>query len=118
MEDYQKKAAGENAYCAESHPFFEDGIFLRTPAVSVAAFTADQLQTRHWRRSWGLDVWAEFSTSTGRRIRQKDYCGCTQQASPFGLQIVGRRRDFGVCCKCGRIREPARTWAFGASAIA
>jgi len=57
MADYQKKRLAKYAYCAEIHHFFEDWDFLLTPAVSVAAFPAEQLQTGPLAAtSVGLDV--------------------------------------------------------------
>ena len=62
MADYQKMRLVKYAYCAEIHHFFEDWDFLLTPAVSVAAFPAEQLQPDHWpQHPWDWMSWAEFS---------------------------------------------------------
>ena len=102
------------AYCAEIHHFFEDWDFLLTPAVSVAAFPATQLQPDHWpQHPWDWMSWAEFSYpfNLAQNPAASVPCGFTTSGLPVGLQIVGRRCDDLGVLQMSAAFEAARPWA-------
>lgn len=114
MSDYQKKRLVKYAYCAEIHHFFEDWDFLLTPAVSVAAFPAEQLQPGHWpQHPWDWMSWAEFSYpfNMSQNPAASIPCGFTAEGLPVGLQIVGRRCDDLGVLQMSAAFEAARPWA-------
>jgi aspartyl-tRNA(Asn)/glutamyl-tRNA(Gln) amidotransferase subunit A len=114
MADYQKRRLVKYAYCAEIHHFFEDWDFLLTPAVSVAAFPAEQLQPDHWpQHPWDWMSWAEFSYpfNMSQNPAASIPCGFTAEGLPVGLQIVGRRCDDLGVLQMSAAFEAARPWA-------
>ena len=61
-EDYMNMRQRKLDYVYSVHRWFDDWDLLLTPAVSVAAFPADQLLPSHWpQHDWDWTVWAEFS---------------------------------------------------------
>ena len=121
MSDYQKKRLVKYAYCAEIHHFFEDWDFLLTPAVSVAAFPATQLQPHHWpQHKWDWMSWAEFSYpfNLAQNPAASIPCGFTSAGLPVGLQIVGRRCDDLGVLQMSAAFEAARPWASARPPIA
>ena len=88
--------------------------FLLSPAVSVAAFPANQLQPAHWpQHEWDWLMWAEFSYPfnwSGSPAASVP-CGFTPAGLPVGLQIVGRRFDDLGVLQASAAFETARPWA-------
>jgi aspartyl-tRNA(Asn)/glutamyl-tRNA(Gln) amidotransferase subunit A len=114
MSEYQKMRLVKYAYCAEIHNFFEDWDFLLTPAVSVAAFPATQLQPDHWpQHPWDWLSWAEFSYpfNLSQNPAASVPCGFTADGLPVGLQIVGKRFDDLGVLQMSAAFEAARPWA-------
>ena len=114
LADYLKMKVVKLAYCAEIHHFFEDWDFLLTPAASVAAFPATQLQPDHWpQHEWDWMSWAEFSYpfNLAQNPAASVPCGFTTSGLPVGLQIVGRRCDDLGVLQMSAAFEAARPWA-------
>ena len=121
LPDYLKMKVAKLAYCAEIHHFFEDWDFLLTPAVSVAAFPATQLQPDHWpQHPWDWMSWAEFSYpfNLAQNPAASIPCGFTTSGLPVGLQIVGRRCDDLGVLQMSAAFEAARPWASARPPIA
>lgn len=114
LEDYLGMRARKLAFVARIHRFFEDWDLLLTPAVSVAAFPAEQLQPDDWpRHEWDWVSWAEFSypfNFSGNPAASVP-CGFTDAGLPVGLQIVGRRFDDLGVLQASAAFEKARPWA-------
>jgi aspartyl-tRNA(Asn)/glutamyl-tRNA(Gln) amidotransferase subunit A len=114
LADYQRMRQWKYGYCVDIHRSFQDWDFLVTPAVSVAAFPANQLQPAHWpQHAWDWLSWAEFSYpfNLSGNPAASIPCGFTPEGLPVGLQIVGRRfDDLGVLQLAARF-EAARPWA-------
>ena len=102
------------AYIQAIHQFMEGYDFLLSPAVSVAAFPATQLQPSHWpQHPWDWLMWAEFSYPfnwSGSPAASLP-CGFTPDGLPVGLQIVGRRFDDLGVLQASAAFEAARPWA-------
>lgn len=102
------------AYIQAIHQFMAGYDFLLSPAVSVAAFPATQLQPSHWpRHPWDWLMWAEFSYPfnwSGSPAASVP-CGFTPDGLPVGLQIVGRRFDDLGVLQASAAFEAARPWA-------
>jgi len=114
LPEYQKMRLVKYAYCAEIHHFFEDWDFLLTPAVSVAAFPAEQLQPSHWpQHPWDWMSWAEFSYpfNLSQNPAASIPCGFTEAGLPVGLQIVGRRCDDLGVLQMSAAFEAVAPWA-------
>jgi aspartyl-tRNA(Asn)/glutamyl-tRNA(Gln) amidotransferase subunit A len=114
LAEYQKMRLVKYAYCAEIHHFFEDWDFLLTPAVSVAAFPAEQLQPSHWpQHPWDWMSWAEFSYpfNLSQNPAASIPCGFTAAGLPVGLQIVGRRFDDLGVLQMSAAFEAVAPWA-------
>ncbi|CAN7682020.1 amidase family protein [Bradyrhizobium sp. LjRoot220] len=114
LADYLKMKVAKLAYCAEIHHFFEEWDFLLTPAVSVAAFPATQLQPDHWpQHPWDWMSWAEFSYpfNLAQNPAASIPCGFTSAGLPVGLQIVGRRCDDLGVLQMSAAFEAACPWA-------
>ncbi|SDB74073.1 amidase [Belnapia rosea] len=96
MPAYQMMRERKYAYIRDIHVFFENWDFLLTPAVSVPAFPAEQLQPSDWpQHAWDWLAWAEFSypfNMSGSPAASVP-CGFTRDGLPVGLQIIGRRFD-------------------------
>jgi aspartyl-tRNA(Asn)/glutamyl-tRNA(Gln) amidotransferase subunit A len=102
------------AYVQAIHEFMQGYDFLLSPAVSVAAFPATQLQPSHWpQHPWDWLMWAEFSYPfnwSGSPAASLP-CGFTPDGLPVGLQIVGRRFDDLGVLQASAAFEAARPWA-------
>ncbi len=102
------------AYVQAIHEFMDNYDFLLSPAVSVAAFPANQLQPAHWpQHEWDWLMWAEFSYPfnwSGSPAASVP-CGFTPAGLPVGLQIVGRRFDDLGVLQASAAFETARPWA-------
>ena len=87
---------------------------LLTPAVSVAAFPADQLMPSHWpQHDWDWISWAEFSypfNFSGSPAASVP-CGFTNEGLPVGLQIVGKRFADLTVLQASAAFEAIRPWA-------
>jgi aspartyl-tRNA(Asn)/glutamyl-tRNA(Gln) amidotransferase subunit A len=114
MEDYLNMRARKLAYVEQIHRFFDAWDLLLTPAVSVAAFPAEQLQPEGWpAHAWDWVMWAEFSypfNFSGNPAASVP-CGFTEAGLPVGLQIVGRRFDDLGVLQAAAAFERARPWA-------
>jgi aspartyl-tRNA(Asn)/glutamyl-tRNA(Gln) amidotransferase subunit A len=102
------------AYVQMIHEFMESYDFLLSPAVSVAAFPANQLQPSHWpQHEWDWLMWAEFSYpfNWSGSPAASIPCGFTPAGLPVGLQIVGRRFDDLGVLQASAAFEAARPWA-------
>ena len=112
--DYLAMRARKLDYVEQIHRFFEDWDILLTPAVSVPAFPADQLQPAHWpQHPWDWLMWAEFSypfNMSGNPAAVAP-AGFTADQLPVGLQIVGRRCDDLTVLQASAAFEQARPWA-------
>ena len=93
---------------------FERYDLLLTPALSVAAFSADRLIPPHWEQHpWDWMRWAGFSYPFNLTWLPAATCPCgfTPAGLPVGLQIVaGRHRDLRVL-QASRAFERIRPWA-------
>ena len=114
LEDYLNMRARKLAYVEQIHRFFQKWDLLLTPAVSVAAFPADQLQPEGWpQHEWDWVVWAEFSypfNFSGNPAASVP-CGFTADGLPVGLQIVGPRFDDLGVLQAAAAFEKAKPWA-------
>jgi aspartyl-tRNA(Asn)/glutamyl-tRNA(Gln) amidotransferase subunit A len=114
MADYQQLRDRKHAYIAEIQMFFQDWDFLITPSVSVAAFSAENLQPAHWpQHEWDWLSWAEFSHPFNMSWNPAASlpCGFTAEGLPVGLQIVGRRFDDLGVLQASAAFERALPWA-------
>jgi aspartyl-tRNA(Asn)/glutamyl-tRNA(Gln) amidotransferase subunit A len=114
VSDYQRARARKYAYVTEIHRFMTGYDFLLTPAVSVAAFPATQLQPDHWpQHDWDWMSWAEFSypfNMSGHPAASIP-AGFTAEGLPVGLQIVGQRFDDLGVLQASAVFEALRPWA-------
>ena len=113
-EDYLAMRGRKLAYVEAIQRFFTDYDFLLTPAVSVAAFPADQLSPSDWpQHEWNWLQWAQFSYpfNMSHNPAASVPCGFTQAGLPVGLQIVGRRLDDLGVLQAAAAFEVARPWA-------
>ena len=114
MEDYLDMRARKLAYVEQIHRFFQEWDLLLTPAVSVAAFPADQLQPDGWpHHVWDWVMWAEFSypfNFSGNPAASAP-CGFTAEGLPVGVQIVGPRFDDLGVLQAAAAFEKAKPWA-------
>lgn len=112
--EYQAARARKLDYCASIHRWFGDYDLLLTPAVSVAAFPAEQLMPAHWpQHDWDWVSWAEFSypfNLSGNPAASVP-CGFTAEGLPVGLQVVGRRFDDLGVLQAAAAFEAAKPWA-------
>lgn len=102
------------AYVEAIHRFFENYDLLLTPAVSVAAFPADQLMPADWpQHDWDWVQWAEFSYpfNMSHNPAASIPCGFTPAGLPVGLQIVGPRMADLEVLQASAAFEAARPWA-------
>jgi aspartyl-tRNA(Asn)/glutamyl-tRNA(Gln) amidotransferase subunit A len=113
--DYLRMRERKYRYVNQIHSFMENWDLLLTPAVSVAAFPADQLQPDHWpAHAWDWLRWAEFSypfNMSGSPAASVP-CGMTAGGLPVGLQIVGKRFDDLGVLQASAAFEAMRPWAF------
>lgn len=113
-EQYIRMRTRKMAYISAIHSFFEDYDFLLTPAVSVAAFPADQLMPADWpQHDWDWLQWAEFSYpfNMSHNPAASIPCGFTKAGLPVGLQIVGKRMADVAVLQASKAFETARPWA-------
>ena len=114
ISDFMAQRERRFAYCQEIHEFFTGYDFLLTPAVSTAAFPADQLQPEHWpQHPWDGLSWAQFSYPfnwSGNPAVSLP-CGFTPSGLPVGLQVVGPRFDDLGVLQASHAFEQARPWA-------
>ncbi|WP_207553523.1 amidase [Teichococcus deserti] len=112
--DYQRMRTRKYAYVTEIHRFMAGLDLLVTPAVSVAAFPAKDLQPAHWpQHPWDWLRWAEFSypfNMSGHPAASLP-AGFTGEGLPVGLQIVGQRFDDLSVLQASAAFEQARPWA-------
>ena len=112
--DYLAMRARKLDYVERQHRFMADWDLLVTPAVSVAAFPAEQLQPAHWpTHPWDWLSWAEFSypfNMSGLPAASVP-CGFTADGLPVGMQIVGRRGADAAVLQAAATFERARPWA-------
>ena len=102
------------AYGAAIHEWFAGYDLLLTPAASVAAFPATQMQPDGWpRHGWDWTPWAQFSYpfNWAGNPAASVPCGFTAAGLPVGLQIVGRRFDDLGVLQASHAFETARPWA-------
>ncbi len=119
LPDYLKMKVAKLAYCAEIHHFFEDWDFLLTPAVSVAAFPATQLQPDHWpQHPWDWMSWAEFSYpfNLAQNPAASIPCGFTTSGLPVGL--ADRRPALRRSRRAANVRRVRGCASMGLSASA
>lgn len=94
--------------------WFDGWDLLLTPAVSVAAFPADQLMPSHWpQHDWDWTTWAEFSypfNFSGNPAASVP-CGFTGEGLPVGLQVVGKRFADLTVLQASAAFEAIRPWA-------
>ena len=113
-EDYMNMRQRKLDYVHSLFRWFDDWDLLLTPAVSVAAFPADQLLPSHWpQHDWDWTVWAEFSypfNFSGSPAASVP-CGFTEAGLPVGLQVVGRRFDDLTVLQASAAFEAIRPWA-------
>ena len=113
-EEYLAMRNRKLTYVNQIHEFMQSYDLLLTPAVSVAAFPADQLQPQHWpQHPWDWLSWAEFSypfNMSGNPAASVP-CGFTDSGLPVGLQIVGRRSDETSVLRAAAAFELAKPWA-------
>lgn len=113
-DEYLAMRARKIDYVCQIHEFMQGYDLLMTPAVSVAAFPADQLQPSHWpQHPWDWLSWAEFSypfNMSGSPAASVP-CGFTQAGLPVGLQIVGKRSDEIGVLRAAAAFEAAQPWA-------
>ena len=113
-EDYMNMRQRKLDYVYSVHRWFDDWDLLLTPAVSVAAFPADQLLPSHWpQHDWDWTVWAEFSypfNFSGNPAASVP-CGFTDEGLPVGLQIVGKRFADLTVLQASAAFEGIRPWA-------
>jgi aspartyl-tRNA(Asn)/glutamyl-tRNA(Gln) amidotransferase subunit A len=114
VDEYLAMRARKLDYVCQIHEFMQGYDLLLTPAVSVAAFPADQLQPSHWpQHPWDWLSWAEFSypfNMSGNPAASVP-CGFTDAGLPVGLQIVGKRADELGVLRAAAAFESARPWA-------
>jgi aspartyl-tRNA(Asn)/glutamyl-tRNA(Gln) amidotransferase subunit A len=108
------RAQGERlAYYDKVHALFQHYDLLLTPALSVAAFDAQQLIPPHWpQHPWDWLRWAGFSypfNLTGQPAATCP-CGFTQAGLPVGIQIVAPRFHDLRVLQAARAFEQARPW--------
>ena len=100
-------------YVEAMHRFMVDWDLLLTPAVSVPAFPAVDLQPADWpQHDWDWMSWAEFSypfNMSGQPAASIP-CGFTRDGLPIGLQIVGRRGEDHRVLKAAAWFERAQPW--------
>jgi aspartyl-tRNA(Asn)/glutamyl-tRNA(Gln) amidotransferase subunit A len=114
ISEYQAMREKKMAYVAAIHRWMQDWDFLLTPAVSVAAFPAEQLMPSHWpQHDWDWVSWAEFSYPFNMSWSPAASvpCGFTAERLPVGLQIVGRRFDDLGVLQAAAAFEQAQPWA-------
>ena len=96
-EEYLAMRDRKLTYVSQIHEFMQSYDLLLTPAVSVAAFPADQLQPQHWpQHPWDWLSWAEFSypfNMSGNPAASVP-CGFTDSGSQFAGLV--RRLWLGV----------------------
>ena len=113
-EDYLRMRARKLEYVGQWHRWLDPWDLLVTPAVSVPAFPAEQLQPEHWpQHPWDWIMWAEFSypfNMSGQPAASIP-CGYTQAGLPVGLQIVAKRFDDLGLLNAAAAFEAARPWA-------
>jgi aspartyl-tRNA(Asn)/glutamyl-tRNA(Gln) amidotransferase subunit A len=112
--DYQAGRERKMPYVAAIHRWFEDWDFLLSPAVSVAAFPAQNLMPDHWpRHDWDWVSWAEFSYPFNMSWNPAASipCGFTAEGLPVGLQIVGKRFDDLGVLQASAAFESIQPWA-------
>ena len=112
--DYMSMRARKLAYMEAWHRFMDNYDLLLTPAVSVAAFPADQLNPDHWpQHEWDWVQWAEFSYpfNFSNQPAASVPCGFTGDGLPVGLQIVAKRFDDLGVLQAAAAFEAARPWA-------
>jgi aspartyl-tRNA(Asn)/glutamyl-tRNA(Gln) amidotransferase subunit A len=112
--DYQLARERKMAYVASIHRWFEDWDFLLTPAVSVAAFSAEKLMPDHWpQHEWDWVSWAEFSYPFNMSWNPAASvpCGFNGNGLPVGLQIVGKRFDDLGVLQASAAFEKLMPWA-------
>lgn len=112
--DYQAARERKMPYVAAIHRWFMDWDFLLTPAVSVAAFPAEDLMPGHWpRHEWDWVSWAEFSYPFNMSWNPAASvpCGFTAVGLPVGLQIVGKRFDDLGVLQASAAFEEIQPWA-------
>ena len=112
--DYLNMRARKLAYMEAWHRFMHEYDLLLTPAVSVAAFPADQLNPDHWpQHEWDWVQWAEFSYpfNFSNQPAASVPCGFTKNGLPVGLQIVSKRFDDLGVLQAAAAFEAARPWA-------
>ena len=112
-EEYLAMRNRKLTYVSQIHEFMQIYDLLLTPAVSVAAFPADQLQPQHWpQHPWDWLSWAEFSypfNMSGNPAASVP-CGFTDSGLPVGLQIIGRRSDETGVLRAAAAFELAKPW--------
>jgi aspartyl-tRNA(Asn)/glutamyl-tRNA(Gln) amidotransferase subunit A len=114
LDQYLRMRHAKLQYVAAIHTWFQDFDLLLTPAVSVAAFPADQLQPKHWpQHEWDWLMWAEFSYpfNMSHNPAASIPCGFTPAGMPVGLQLVGQRLDEPTVLRASRAMELAKPWA-------
>lgn len=112
--EYQAARERKMSYIASIHRWFADWDFLLTPAVSVAAFPAQNLMPDHWpQHEWDWVSWAEFSHPFNMAWNPAASvpCGFTQEGLPVGLQIVGKRFDDLGVLQASAAFEQIQPWA-------
>ena len=113
-EDYMIMRQRKLDYVYSVHRWFDDWDLLLTPAVSVAAFPANQLQPSHWdQHPWDWITWAEFSypfNFSGSPAASVP-CGFTDEGLPVGLQVVGKRFADLTVLQAAAAFEAIRPWA-------
>lgn len=113
-EEYVNMRQRRLDYVYSMYRWFDDWDLLLTPAVSVAAFPADQLMPSHWpQHDWDWISWAEFSypfNFSGSPAASVP-CGFTNEGLPVGLQIVGKRFADLTVLQASAAFEAIRPWA-------
>ncbi|MEC8674256.1 MAG: amidase family protein, partial [Pseudomonadota bacterium] len=112
--DYMSMRARKLADMEAWHRFMDNYDLLLTPAVSVAAFPANQLNPDHWpQHEWDWVQWAEFSYpfNFSNQPAASVPCGFTGDGLPVGLQIVAKRFDDLGVLQAAAAFEAARPWA-------
>ena len=112
--DYMAMRGRKLAYMEAWHRSMDNYDLLITPAVSVAAFPADQLNPDHWpQHEWDWVQWAEFSYpfNFSNQPAASIPCGFTEAGLPVGLQVVGPRFDDLRVLQAAAAFEEARPWA-------
>jgi aspartyl-tRNA(Asn)/glutamyl-tRNA(Gln) amidotransferase subunit A len=113
-QQYIRRRGDKLAYIDAIHQTFESYDLMLTPAVSVAAFPAHQLQPDHWpQHPWDWLSWAEFSYpfNFSHNPAASIPCGFTAAGLPVGLQIVGPRMHDAQVLSASAAFEQAQPWA-------